>query len=81
MSDRNTGFLSRTKESRVIDVCYVFKTRVQNSITVTHLISPCQYKGPGQYTLHVSKDPTATSRDIVGIDIELSSKAKQALLE
>ncbi|CAH8650188.1 unnamed protein product [Schistosoma margrebowiei] len=73
--------LARTLESRVIDVCRVSETRIQDPSSVIHLTSPCQNKEPTRFTLRVSGSRDSASRGLAGVGIALSPRAELALLE
>ncbi|VDP01928.1 unnamed protein product, partial [Schistosoma mattheei] len=73
--------LARTLESHTIDVCCVSETRIQDPSVVIHLTSPRQDEEPARYTLRVSGDAMASSRELAGVGIALSMRAEQALLE
>lgn len=48
---------------------------------VSHLTSPRLNGEPTRYTLRLSGDPIASSRELADVGIVLSMKAEQALLE
>ena len=73
--------LAKTLESRMIDVCCVSETRIQDPSVVIHLTSPRQNGEATRYTLRLSGDSIASSRGLAGVGIALSMRAEQALLE
>ncbi|TNN14726.1 acyl- :glycerol-3-phosphate acyltransferase, partial [Schistosoma japonicum] len=76
-----TSSSTKTLESRMIDVCCVSETRIQDPSVVIHLTSPRQNGEATKYTLRLSGDSIASSRGLAGVGIALSMRAEQALLE
>lgn len=79
MSDRKHVSSAKTVESRAIDVCFVFETRIWDPSMVIRLTSRYHHKEPSRLTLQLSGDLSATSHGIVGASISLRSKTEKAL--
>lgn len=67
-----------TIESGAIGVCCVSEAHIQLSSVVILLTSPDQ---PGESILRLSGDSTVTFRRLAGVDMAISMKVDQMLLE